>query len=228
MEYHLRLGVPVEFTPWRAGIGARGVAEYLPSAAVHGPTRFRKVGCMARSARGESESKTRRTRIDPKLVQQGWKVVPFDPSLPRIAYTTETVWIYDARSNVPGITKKDRPLTDEHFAEFQRCYGNDPNGRSKRKQKDSPPDKGYLGGNRWRKFSIREVESRDFKLDSFKWLKDESVEDAGELPPPEELTTDAIAELEGAVEELNAVLALLENGNGGETEGDIAGGRNGE
>jgi type I restriction enzyme M protein len=124
-------------------------------------------------------------------------------------YSTETVWIYDARSNVPGITKKDRPLTDEHFAEFQRCYGDDSNGRSRRKEKDSPPDKGYLGGNRWRKFTIREVESRDFKLDSFKWLKDESVEDAGELPSPEELTTDAIAELEGAVEELNAVLALL-------------------
>ena len=26
-------------------------------------------------------------------------------------YPTETVWIYDARTNVPGITKKDRPLT---------------------------------------------------------------------------------------------------------------------
>ena len=41
-----------------------------------------------------------------------------------------------------------------------------------------------------------------------------SLEDADELPPPEELTTDAISELEGAVEELNAVLVLLENGNG--------------
>ncbi len=29
---------------------------------------------------------------------------------------TETVWIYDGRTNVPGITKKDRPLTAEHFA----------------------------------------------------------------------------------------------------------------
>ena len=60
----------------------------------------------------------------------------------------------------------------------------------------------------------RAVRQRDFKLDSFKWLKDESLEDADELPPPEELTTDAVEELEGAVEELNAVLALLENGNG--------------
>jgi hypothetical protein len=32
------------------------------------------------------------------------------------------------------------------------------------------------------------------------------------LPEPEELATGAIAELEVAVEELNGVLALLENG----------------
>lgn len=130
-------------------------------------------------------------------------------------YPTEKVWIYDARSNVPGITKKDRPLTAEHFAEFERCYGPDANGRAKRKPGDSPPQKGYLGGDRWRCFSLAEVHARDFKLDSFKWLKDESLEDADELPPPEELATDAIGELETAVEELNAVLALLENGNGG-------------
>jgi len=128
-------------------------------------------------------------------------------------YPTETVWIYDARSNVPGITKKDRPLVPEHFAEFERCFGADPNGQGKRKQSDSPAGRGYLGGDRWRSFTIAEVRSREFKLDSFKWLKDESLEDADELPPPEELATDAIGELEGAVEELGAVLALLENGN---------------
>ena len=67
---------------------------------------------------------------------------------------------------------------------------------------------------RWRSFSIAEVKERDFKLDSFKWLKEESLEDADDLPEPEELATDAMSELEGAVGELNAVLALLENGNG--------------
>ena len=45
---------------------------------------------------------------------------------------TEATWIFDARSNVPGITKKDRPLTPQHFAEFEKAYGADPNGRSKR------------------------------------------------------------------------------------------------
>jgi len=47
--------------------------------------------------------------------------------------STENVWIFDARSNVPGITKKDRPLSREHFAEFEKCYGSDPNGANKRK-----------------------------------------------------------------------------------------------
>jgi type I restriction enzyme M protein len=33
---------------------------------------------------------------------------------------TENVWIYDGRTNVEGITKKDRPLLPGHFAEFER------------------------------------------------------------------------------------------------------------
>jgi hypothetical protein len=74
-----------------------------------------------------------------------------------------------------------------------------------RKPDDSKQD-------RWRKFHLSDVKERDFKLDGFKWLKEESLEDADDLPEPEELATDAIAELEGAVEELNAVLSMLENG----------------
>ncbi len=62
-------------------------------------------------------------------------------------------------------------------------------------------------------FSIREVKERDFKIDSLKWLKDESLDDADELPEPEELAADAIAELEAAVEDLNAIIGMLENGN---------------
>ena len=54
----------------------------------------------------------------------------------------------------------------------------------------------------------------DFKIDSLKWLKDDSLDDADGLPPPEELATDAIGELEGAVVELTAIIGMLENGNG--------------
>jgi len=122
-------------------------------------------------------------------------------------YSTENVWIYDARTNVPGITKKDRPLTPGHFADFEKCYGKDPNGGAKRTVGDSKED-------RWRIFSLNEVKERQFKLEGFKWLKEESLEDGDELPDPEELVTDAMEELEAAVTGLGRVLKLLENGNG--------------
>jgi type I restriction enzyme M protein len=124
--------------------------------------------------------------------------------------TTET-WIYDGRSNVPVITKKDRPLTAQHFAEFERCYGVDPDGRGPRNAADSPED-------RWRRFTIEEIKARDYKLDALRWLRDETLDDADALPEPEELATDAIAELTAAMEELNAVLGLLEDVAGSESE----------
>jgi len=120
---------------------------------------------------------------------------------------TKSVWIYDARTNVPHITKKDRPMTAEHFSEFETCFGDDPNGKSPRDSGQSPDD-------RWRCFDISEVREKDFKIDSLKWLRDESLEDGDDLPEPEELATEAISELESAIQRLNAILVALENGNG--------------
>ncbi|HVR98373.1 MAG TPA: N-6 DNA methylase, partial [Thermoanaerobaculia bacterium] len=120
---------------------------------------------------------------------------------------TETVWVYDARTNVKRVTKKGRPLTTSHLAAFEACFGADPNGRARRDVRDS-------WDGRWRPFSIHEVRARDFKIDGLKWLKDESLDDGDELPEPEELVADAIAELQGAVLELNAVLGLLESESG--------------
>ena len=118
---------------------------------------------------------------------------------------TEQTWVYDARTNVPKITKKERPLTEEHFAEFERCYGDDPNGRSPRRVEDSAED-------RWRSFHITELQERDYKIDSLKWLQDDSLLDSDDLPDPEELAAEAIDELEAAVEELNAILEMMGNG----------------
>ena len=116
-------------------------------------------------------------------------------------YPTEHVWIFDARSNVPGITKKERPLAEEHFAEFEKRYGDDPNGKSKRR------DTGAEG--RFRKFHIGEIKERDYKLD-ITWLKDDSLEDADELPEPQDLAAEAITELEAAVDDLREIAAMLE------------------
>ena len=123
-------------------------------------------------------------------------VVFFQKGLP-----TENVWIFDGRANVPGVTKKSRPLTPQHFAEFEACYGADPNGRGKRK------DQGETG--RFRKYHISDVKERGYKLD-ITWLKDESLEDADDLPEPEILAAEAITELEAAVDGLREVLALIE------------------
>lgn len=122
-------------------------------------------------------------------------VIFFQKGLP-----TENVWIFDARSNVPSITKKERPLTPEHFEEFEKYYGSDPNGQSKR-------DSGEKG--RFRKFHISEIKDRDYKLD-ITWLKDESLEDAEDLPEPQDLAAEAITELEVVVDDLRDILQLIE------------------
>ena len=115
---------------------------------------------------------------------------------------TEKVWIFDGRSNVEGITKKDRPLTAKHFAEFEQCYGADPNGKSKR------IDQGETG--RFRSFDIAEVKKRNYKLD-ITWLKDDSLEDSNSLPEPQELATEVVTELEAIVDELREIISILEN-----------------
>jgi len=114
---------------------------------------------------------------------------------------TEKVWIFDARSNVPGITKKERPLTRDHFKEFEACYGSDPNGLSKRR------DLGKDG--RFRAFGIKEIADFSYKLD-VTWLKDESLEDSDELPEPQDLAAEAITELESVVDDLREIMALIE------------------
>jgi type I restriction enzyme M protein len=114
---------------------------------------------------------------------------------------TSKVWVYDARANVPSITKKSRPLTDAHFAEFERCYGSEPNGQAPRSDADSPEG-------RWRAFSISEVKDRDYKIENFKWLHDSEL-DAEETSDPADLVDDALAELEVAVAQLKAIQKLL-------------------
>jgi type I restriction enzyme M protein len=120
---------------------------------------------------------------------------------------TEDVWIFDARSNVPGITKKDRPLSAQHFAEFEKCYGSDPNGQCKPKRKDL----GETG--RFRKFHITEIKERAYKLD-ITWLKDESLESSDDLPDPQDLATEAITELEAIVGDLREIVSLIEQEGG--------------
>jgi type I restriction enzyme M protein len=113
--------------------------------------------------------------------------------------STKGVWVYDLRANMPKFGKR-TPLTREHFSAFEAAYGEDANGRSARS------DEGE--GGRFRCFSREAVKARGDSLD-ISWLKDDSAEDAADLPEPAVLARVAMEELNGALAELEAILAEL-------------------
>jgi type I restriction enzyme M protein len=113
--------------------------------------------------------------------------------------STQAVWVYDLRANSPKFGKR-TPLTREHFAAFEAAYGDDANGCSPR------VDEGESG--RFRCFPREAVKARGDSLD-ISWLKDDSAEDAADLPGPAVLAREAVEELNGALVELEAILAEL-------------------
>ena len=119
---------------------------------------------------------------------------------------TKNLWLYDARANVPSITKQSRPLTPLHFAEFEKCFGRDPNGRSERSANDSEQG-------RWRCFTHEEVHAKQYKLEAFKWIRDDEAND-DDLPDPEDLVVEAIAGLKLALDDLGQIQRLLDSAGG--------------
>lgn len=113
--------------------------------------------------------------------------------------STKAVWVYDLRANMPKFGKR-TPLTRDHFSAFEAAFGEDANGSSAR------TDEGE--GGRFRCFGREAVKARGDSLD-ISWLKDESAEDVEGLPEPAALAQEAIDELNGALAELEAVLAEL-------------------
>jgi type I restriction enzyme M protein len=117
----------------------------------------------------------------------------------QVTGSTQAVWVYDLRANMPAFGKR-TPFTAEHLQPFVRAYGERPDGRSPR------VDEGETG--RWRCFTREWIAERGDSLD-IAWLKDDSAEDAADLPEPAALAQRAMQELEGAMAELEAILAEL-------------------
>ena len=115
--------------------------------------------------------------------------------------STQEVWVYDMRANAPKFGKR-TPLTHEYFGGFIAAYGDEPNGKAKRK------DQGDQG--RFRRFGRDWIASgRGDSLD-IGWLKDDNAEDAAELPEPAVLAREAVEEMNTALAELEAILVVLE------------------
>ena len=106
---------------------------------------------------------------------------------------TKDVWIYDFRTNI-HFTLKQNPMTDRDLDDFITCYC--PENRHERKEtwSDSNPE------GRWRRFGADEILARDkTSLDIF-WLKDQSLADLDNLPPPDILANEIIDNLQIALE----------------------------
>lgn len=113
--------------------------------------------------------------------------------------STRSIWIYDLRANMPKFGKR-TPFTRSYFTDFEAAYGDDPHGNAARS------DEGEKG--RFRCFSREWVAGRNDSLD-IAWMKDESTDDGTDLPEPAILVQDAITELNGALTELQEILAEL-------------------
>jgi type I restriction enzyme M protein len=116
---------------------------------------------------------------------------------------TRDVWVYDLRANMPQFGKR-TPLTREHFADFEKAFGDDPQGNSESLAKRH--DTGETG--RFRKFSREWIAQRDDSLD-IAWLKDDSAESSADLPEPAVLATSAMEEMAAIMEDLRGILAEL-------------------
>ncbi|PRD40520.1 SAM-dependent methyltransferase [Phyllobacterium phragmitis] len=112
---------------------------------------------------------------------------------------TESIWFYDLRSSMP-VFGKTTPLLDEHFSDFEKCFGSDPHGKSERE------DQGETG--RFRCFSRQEIADRDDDL-AISWLRDESDDDEVAVETPEEIATLILSHLQSAMTEIEFVIGEL-------------------
>ncbi len=108
---------------------------------------------------------------------------------------TKDLWIYDLRTN-QRFTLKTNPLTRSHLDEFVECYNPD----NRHERRESEP---------FHRFSYDELMKRDkVNLDIF-WLRDESMEDSANLPPPDEIAEEIVEDLRAALEQLEEIAADL-------------------
>ena len=108
---------------------------------------------------------------------------------------TQGVWFYDLRTN-KHFTLKTRTLKLADLEDFIQCYN--PENRHERQESE-----------RFRYFSYEELMARDkASLDIF-WLKDESLDNLDDLPPPDVLQQEIIEHLEAALSAFRDVAAAL-------------------
>ena len=109
---------------------------------------------------------------------------------------TKGVWFYDLRTN-KHFTLKTRPLKEGDLRDFVQCYH--PENRYERTETE-----------RFRFYSYDDLIARDkASLDLF-WLRDDSLDNLADLPPPDVLQQEIIDHLEAALAAFRDVAAGLQ------------------
>jgi type I restriction enzyme M protein len=125
-------------------------------------------------------------------------VLFFDARPGRAEPWTSKLWVYDLRTNM-HFTLKANPLKRGDIDDFFECYRPGERHRRKPTWGEKAPE------GRWRAFDYDELVKRDkVNLDIF-WLKDKSLEDSEDLPPPDVLAQEIADDLETALEQFRAV-----------------------
>ncbi len=124
-------------------------------------------------------------------------VLFFDKRPAREEPWTRKLWIYDLRTN-KNFTLKTNPLQDTDLQDFITVYN--PDNREARVETE-----------RFRAFSYDElIEREHVNLDIF-WLREESLEDAADLPTPDVLVAEITENLEAALAQFQSIQAELDD-----------------
>jgi len=115
---------------------------------------------------------------------------------------TKKLWIYDLRTN-KHYTLKTNPLKREDLDEFVTLYN------VANRHDRTPTWSTENPDGRWRVYGVDELVARDkASLDIF-WLKDESLAESDNLPPPDVIAQEIVEDLEAALEQFRLIAADL-------------------
>jgi len=116
---------------------------------------------------------------------------------------TRTLWIYDLRTNM-HFTLKQNPLRYEHLEGFIAAY--------------QPEDRGKRAASeRFKPFTYDELLQRDKVSLDLIWLRDASLEDSANLPPPDVIAQEIVEDLEAALSEFAQIAQSLRRDEEGTT-----------
>jgi type I restriction enzyme M protein len=122
-------------------------------------------------------------------------VLFFDRKPARETPWTKELWIYDLRTN-QHFTLKQNPLRREHLDEFVTVYK--PEARHEREEAE-----------RFKRFTYDDLLVRDKVSLDITWLRDQSLEDMDNLPPPDVIAQEIVEDLEAALAEFAAIAESL-------------------